>query len=135
MLTVAVLQGLSVLAAILAVYLWAVLGDRPDEAVRSVTFATVVVGNLGLILVNRSWRLSVWQTLRRRRNPTLVWVLGGAAATLVAVLSVPTVRDAFDLAAMTPVDWGVAVLAGVAGVAWFEVYKIMGGATGGDGSA
>jgi Ca2+-transporting ATPase len=134
-LTVAALQGLSVLAAVLAVYLWAVLGDRADEAVRSVTFATVVVGNLGLIVVNRSWRLSVWQTLRQRRNPTLVWILGGAAATLVAVLGVPAIRGAFDMASMAPIDWVVSVLAGITGVAWFEVYKAVGGAVGGDRSA
>jgi Ca2+-transporting ATPase len=134
-LTVAAVQGLSVLAAVLAVYLWAVLGDRADEAVRSVTFATVVVGNLGLIVVNRSWRLSVWQTLRQRRNPTVGWILGGAAATLVAVLGVPAIRDAFDLAAMTATDWVVAVLAGIAGVAWFEIYKAVAGAGGGGRSS
>ena len=41
------------LAAVLGVYLWCVLRERPDEVARSVTFATIVVGNLALILVNR----------------------------------------------------------------------------------
>ncbi|HEX2892421.1 MAG TPA: cation-translocating P-type ATPase [Marmoricola sp.] len=122
-LTIAGLQGGSVLAAVLAVYLWGVLGDRPDDVVRSVTFATIVVGNLALILVNRSWRLSVWQTFRQRRNRTLKWVLGGAAAALVLVLGVPAVRDAFDLGQLGPADWAVAVVGGLVGVAWFEVFK------------
>jgi Ca2+-transporting ATPase len=130
-LAVAALQGAAVLAAVLGVYLWAVLGDRSDEVVRSVTFATIVVGNLALILVNRSWRLSVWQTFRQRRNRTLKWVLGGAGAALVLVLGVPQVRDAFDLGAMTPTDWVVAVLAGLAGVVWFEVFKAVGSPGGG----
>ena len=64
-------------------------GDRPDDVVRSITFATLVVGNLALILVNRSWRLSIWQSFRERRNPTLKWILGIAATVLVLVLSVP----------------------------------------------
>ena len=34
------------------------LADRPDDVVPSITFATLVVGNLALILVNRSWRLT-----------------------------------------------------------------------------
>ena len=38
-LTIAGLQGLFVLAAVLGVYLWAVLADRPDDVVRSITFA------------------------------------------------------------------------------------------------
>ena len=51
------------------VYLWAVLGDRPDDVVRSLTFATLVVGNLALILVNRSWRLSDLAVLPAAQEP------------------------------------------------------------------
>ena len=122
-LTIAALQGLSVLLAVLAVYLWAVLGDRSDEVVRSVTFATLVVGNLALILVNRSWRLSIWQAIRQRKNRTLKWILGLAGTWLFVLLSVPRLRTAFNFGPMRPVDWLVAVVAGFIGVAWFEVYK------------
>ena len=123
LLTLSALQGVSVLAAVLGVYLWAVLGDRPDDSVRSVTFASLVVGNLGLILVNRSWRLSVWESFRQRRNRTLKWILGGAATMLVGLLTLPAMRDAFHFGPMKPSEWIVAVGAGIAGVAWFEVYK------------
>jgi Ca2+-transporting ATPase len=122
-LAIAALQGLSVLAAAVAVYLWAVLGDRPDDVVRSVTFATLVVGNLALILVNRSWRLPVWRTFQQRHNPTLKWILGGAALLLVAVLSVPGLRHAFNFGPITLAQWCVAIVAGFTGVAWFEIYK------------
>ncbi|WP_448006745.1 cation-translocating P-type ATPase [Agromyces bauzanensis] len=124
-LTIAALQGASALAAVLAVYLWAVLGDRPDDVVRSVTFATLVVGNLALILVNRSWRLPVWRTFRERRNRALKWILIGASALLAALLLVPALRDAFGLGPIGPLDWLVAIVAGFAGVAWFEVYKVI----------
>lgn len=124
-LAIAALQGLSVLAAAVAVYLWAVLGDRPDDVVRSITFATLVVGNLALILVNRSWRLPVWRTFQQRHNPMLKWILGGAALLLVAVLSVPGLRHAFNFGPLTFTQWGAAVVAGMAGVAWFEIYKMV----------
>jgi Ca2+-transporting ATPase len=117
------LQGASVLAAVLGVYLWAVLGDRPDDSVRSVTFASLIVGNLGLILTNRSWRLSVWESFRQRRNRTLKWILGGAVLMLVVLLTLPAMQDAFHFGPMRPSEWIVAVGAGIAGVAWFEVYK------------
>ena len=122
-LAIAALQGLSVLAATVAVYLWAVLSDRPDDVVRSVTFAALVVGNLALILVNRSWRLPVWRTFQQRHNPTLKWILGGAALLLVAVLSVPGLRHAFNFGPITLAQWCVAIVAGFTGVAWFEIYK------------
>jgi Ca2+-transporting ATPase len=122
-LTIALLQGISALLAVLAVYLWAVFGDRPDDVVRSVTFAALVIGNTALILVNRSWRLSVWRSLRERRNATLKWILVLAASMLVILLTVPWIRRAFAFGAIRPVDWLVAAIAGSIGVAWFEAYK------------
>ncbi|MGI9164542.1 MAG: cation-translocating P-type ATPase [Mycobacterium sp.] len=123
-LTIAVLQGISMLAATVGVYLWAVLGGYPDDIVRSVTFATLVIGNLALILVNRSWRLSVVRTFRERRNPALKWILIGAGVLLVAILTMPGLRHAFNFGPMPPVGWLIAVGAGLLGVTWFEIYKM-----------
>ncbi|HTY35088.1 cation-translocating P-type ATPase [Mycobacterium sp.] len=124
-LTVAVMQGLWVFAAVVGVYLWMVLCGRPDDVVRSVTFAALVVGNLALILVNRSWRLPVWRIFRERRNPTVMWIVGGAALILVLVLTIPWLRHAFHFGAITLTEWLVAVAAGLVGVAWFEIYKVV----------
>jgi Ca2+-transporting ATPase len=122
-LTIAALQGLSVLLAVLAVYLWTVLSGRPEGVVRSTTFATLVFGNLALILVNRSWRLAVWQTFRERRNRTLKWILGAAVALLVVLITVPWLREAFRFGSLGVSEWVAALIAGVIGVTWFEVYK------------
>jgi Ca2+-transporting ATPase len=124
-LVIAAVQGLSALLAVLAVYLWCVLADRPADVVRSVTFATLVVGNLALILVNRSWRLPIWRSFAERRNPTVKWILGGAGGLLVLLLTVPGLRHAFALGPVEPLDWVVAVMAGFLGVVWFEVYKLV----------
>jgi Ca2+-transporting ATPase len=129
-LTIAAMQGLSALLAVLAVYLWAVLGGRPDEVVRSVTFATLVIGNVALILVNRSWTLPIWRTFRERRNRAVKWILLGAIALLLLVLLVPGLRGAFNLGPIGLVDWAVAMVAGIAGVAWFEVFKVVAGRSG-----
>jgi P-type Ca2+ transporter type 2C len=122
-LAIAALQGLSVLTAVLGVYLWTVLGHRPGDVVRSATFEALVVGNLALILVNRSWRLSIWQSFRQRRNPTIKWILISADILLVLLLTVPGLRRAFGFGAMRPSEWLGALVAGLAGVAWFEAYK------------
>ena len=107
------------------VYLWAVLGDRPDDDVRSVTFATLVFGNLALILVNRSWRLS---DLGRRSGSAgtapLKWILVGAGTMLVVLLSVPGLRTPSTSAPCGPRTGSSRVVAGFVGVAWFEVYKV-----------
>ena len=124
LLGIALLQGVAVLIAVLAVYLWAVWSGRPDDVVRSITFITLVLGNLSLILVNRSWRLTAAQALRRRRNPTVKWVVGGALTMLVVLLAVPWLREVFRLGEITILDVVVATLAALASVAWFELAKL-----------
>ena len=123
-LTIALLQGLMVLAAVTAVYAWAVGGHLSDQSVRSVTFATLVVANLALIMVNRSWRLPVWRTIAERRNPTVKWILSLAMGLLVLLLSVPFLRRAFGFGAITVGHFALAVAAAVAGVLWFEILKL-----------
>jgi Ca2+-transporting ATPase len=126
-LAIAFLQGASVLAAAFGVYLGAILTGHPADVVRSLTFATLVVGNLGLILVNRSWRLGVWRSFVERKNRTLVWIVGGASVLLVLLLTLPRLRAAFHFGRISWVEAGVTVLAGFVGVVWFEVYKAMPG--------
>jgi Ca2+-transporting ATPase len=125
-LAIAALQGVASLAAVSAVFLWAVASGHGDDRVRSVTFATLVLGNLALILVNRSWHLPVWATFRQRSNPAVPWILTGALAVLGAVLLVPGLRHGFGFGPMSALDWGLAAAAAAAGVTWFEVYKALG---------
>jgi Ca2+-transporting ATPase len=121
----AVAQGLGVLAGVIAVYLWAVTGDRPATEVRTLAFATLVLANIGLILVNRSWRLSVLGTFAERHNPTLKWILGITLGFLVLLVELPPLRAAFDLGPIRPAEWLVPVLAASAGLVWFEVWKLV----------
>jgi P-type Ca2+ transporter type 2C len=117
------LQGLSVFAAVAGVFVWSVLGHRSDETVRSIAFTTLVLGNLLLILVNRSWRLSIWRSLAERRNPTLKWILALTIALLTVLLTAPGPRRAFSLGVVNMRDALVCVVASALGVSWFEVYK------------
>ena len=122
-LVISLLQGLSALVAVLAVFLWSIGRGDPDESVRSITFAALIVSILALILVNRSWRLPMWQTFRERRNTTLKWIVAATAVLLVVLLAVPGLRTAFNFGPIGPGDWAVALAAGFIGVAWFEAYK------------
>jgi len=119
--SVALLQGLSMLAACVAVYLWA-RTSRPPDAARALAFATLVVGVLGTIVVNRSWTRPLSRT-RRAPNAALRWVLGGTAACLGLVLLAPSVQRLFHFAPLGVGDLALAVGAGLCSVVWFEVAK------------
>jgi Ca2+-transporting ATPase len=106
------------------VYLWAALSGEAPEAVRALTFATLVVGNLGLIFVNRSWTHSVLGGLRMR-NRALWYVTFGTITGIVLLFSIPATRDLFQFAVVHPADFLVAGAAGVLSVGWFEVYKMV----------
>jgi P-type Ca2+ transporter type 2C len=124
MLLTSVAQGVGVLLTVLVVYLWSVFAGLGDTNVRALTFTALVVANLGLIFVNRSWTYTVFARLGTR-NAALWWVTGGTVACLVALLSFPATRELFRFSVMHPIDIFVAVGAGMLSVAWFEVYKVI----------
>lgn len=121
----AVFQGLFVLAGALSIYLWANLGDKSDELVRSLTFATLMIGNLSLVLVNRSRTLSIFATLRTRKNKSVKWILLAGVGILVAIFNISWLQSAFNLTALNPVQWLLVAGAGFGSVVWFEIYKLL----------
>jgi Ca2+-transporting ATPase len=122
MVVVAVLQGLSVLAACLAIFVLARGGHGPDAA-RALTFSALVVSLLAVILVNRSWSRSAIAMLGER-NAAFWWVVAGAAAVLAVVLFVPPVRSLFRFAPLHPQDLVLSLAAALACLAWFEALKL-----------
>jgi len=124
MLGLSLAQGTGVLVAVFAVYLWSVLGGFGDAQVRTLTFTTLVVANLGLIFVNRSWTVTVLGGIRSR-NAALWWVFGGTVAVLGLLLVFPPARELFRFAVTDVLRLAVAAGAGAASVAWFDAYKVL----------
>jgi Ca2+-transporting ATPase len=116
------LQGMSVLAMLLLVYVISLKRGRSEVDSRALTFTTLIIANLGLIFVNRSWSRTVLATLRSP-NAALWWVTGGAVLVLSLALYVPFLRDLFRFSVLHPIDILICVAAGVVSVLWFEVMK------------
>jgi hypothetical protein len=60
-------------------------------------FAAIVIGNVGLILSNRSRQATLLETLRRP-NPALGWIVGGALLGLALALYVEPMLQIFRFA-------------------------------------
>jgi Ca2+-transporting ATPase len=110
-----------VLSACLAVFLWARI-DHSVQASRALTFTTLVVASLVIILVNRSWNRSAW-TMLRVPNPALRYVVLGASALLAVVLTSPVAQRLFHFAPLHATDLFLSLGAGLVCVLWFEVLK------------
>jgi Ca2+-transporting ATPase len=119
---VAVMQGLSVLAVCLGVFLLA-RSSHSAEVARALTFATLVVAFIVIILVNRSWTKSAFAMLRVP-NTALKWVVFGACAFLAVVLTVPFAQRLFYFAPLHPMDLFFSLGAGLICVLWFELLKL-----------
>lgn len=91
------LQGIGLLVAVLAGY---VLGEQLGhgaDAGRTVAFAVLVLGNLGLIQANRSWAASASEP--REVNTSFRWIVLGTVSLLAVALSVPHVAALFKFTA------------------------------------
>jgi P-type Ca2+ transporter type 2C len=96
------IQGLGVLAAVLAVYASALLLGYGEGEARMSAFVCLVIANLGLIYTNRSMALSFLKILQIP-NRALWWITGGALGFLTLVASTPRLREVFRFA---PIHWG-----------------------------
>jgi len=120
---ISILQGLSVLGVVLAVFAAAHYGGRGEQEARALTFSTLVMANLALIFTNRSWGRTILGTLRFP-NPSLWWVIGGTIGFLGLVIFVPFLRELFHFSVLHPLDLAVCVGAAACSILWFEVLKV-----------
>ena len=121
---ISLLQGIVVLVVTFAVYVISRYRGLSVDEVRALTYTTLILGNLGLILVNRSWSRTILSTLRSK-NTALWWVVGSAVVFLGLVLYVPFLRGLFSFDILSPMDILICVAAAVFSVIWFDIFKLM----------
>ncbi len=120
-----ILQGISVLLIVLGifVYFFVYRMESPEEA-RALSFTTLIIANLGLILTNRSWSRTIFATLRTP-NRALWWVIGGAVFFLSLVLYIPVIRGLFKFSFLHTSDLLICITAGITSILWFEGLKLL----------
>jgi Ca2+-transporting ATPase len=94
-------QGLLLLALLLAVHQLAKFAGLSDGQARALTFSAMIVGDIWLIFINRSWSLPFYRSLLLP-NPALWWVVAGALTMLALALFLPAMHDLFHFDALAP---------------------------------
>jgi P-type Ca2+ transporter type 2C len=118
------IQGFSVLAIVLTVFIVSRRMGQTEENSRALTFVTLVVSNICLILTNRSWSRTIL-SMFKEPNKALWWVIGGATVFITAVLSIPFLRNMFHFASLHLNDLVICTVAGVGSILWFEIVKLV----------
>jgi len=88
------LQGVLAFALVAATYLAAAHAGASDAEVRTVAFVALILANLALILVNRSWSVHPIRQLTRP-NQALLWVVAVAGGMIALALSWPPATALF----------------------------------------
>lgn len=110
MLVASVLQGFAALLVTSLVYLLAVQRGMPEDDVRTLTFFTLVLSNLGLIVANRSFRGHPFDFLTGG-NRVLLGIQVLTIAFLAATVTIPPVRRLFGFGPLHLHDAAMVALA------------------------
>jgi Ca2+-transporting ATPase len=123
-LTTSILQGLAITGGTLFAYQYAVNQNMGEAITRTMVFTVLIISNIFLTLINRSFYYSILATLRYKNNlvPLIISITVGISALLLYVK--PLARffqfETLDLSQL-------GVCAGVAfiSVAWYEIVKLV----------
>ena len=115
-------QGISILVISLLVYFIGLKLEYSENAVRTLTFVTLIVSNIAIILSNRSWTSGIFKILITP-NKTVKWVVGGAIIFLILILNIPFLLNLFQFEKISLLQMVVCTLAGFSTIIWFEIYK------------
>ncbi len=119
---ISLFQGCMISVATLCMYQYGVLNDLSEEATRSMIFATLVMANMMLTLVNRSFYYSILTTWKYP-NPLIPLILGVTAVLSALLMLVPVLSKFFGFGQLNVMQWGIALSAGILSVLWFEGVK------------
>jgi Ca2+-transporting ATPase len=116
-------QGGLVLVTVLAVFAFALYRQLGDADARTLSFSTLVISMLGLIVVNRSWSRNIIDALRSP-NRAFWWVIAGALGFLALVLYVPSLRNLFRFSILHADDLLICTGAGLLSSLMIESLKL-----------
>lgn len=118
----ALLQGVVVLVILAGTMVAAARLGVPEPDLRALVFTALVLANVGLILVNRSFDSSVVGALMRP-NPALRVLLAGIAIVLAAALFFPPARGLFHFGRLHWDDLGACLIVGALSLTALEGLK------------
>ena len=123
-LLLSIAQGFTALSLVLATWFLSGNAGLSVEVQRTLTFITLIISNLTIILSTRSWDSGIIGAFSLK-NRAVSWVVGGAAVFLTLVVCLPFLQDLFRFSS-PPLVWvGIALGMGLLSVSWFEVLKLV----------
>jgi Ca2+-transporting ATPase len=118
------LQGMVIAIGILGLYYYFMEKGASLSYVRTMVFMTLIVSNVFLTFVNRSFEENIFKTIRYKNGLTK-YVLLASLVFLGCIAFIPFVRGLFELELLKTADYGLCVGVAIVVTLWFEVYKTL----------
>jgi Ca2+-transporting ATPase len=122
-LLISIIQGIILTAGMLILYYFFMHYNFSIEYTRTVVFTTLILSNIFLTFVNRSFEETFAKTIRYK-NSLVPFILIVSAIFLSLLHFVRPVQQLFQLTSITGQHFLICAGVSLVCVAWFEVYKM-----------
>jgi Ca2+-transporting ATPase len=122
-LTTSIIQGLVITLGILFVYQYSVNQGYNIAQTRTMTFTVLIIANIFLTLINRSFYYSILTTLKYKNNMVLL-IIFVTIAIVGLLLFVKPLTAFFEFETLNLSQLLICIATGFISVIWFEIVKL-----------
>jgi P-type Ca2+ transporter type 2C len=122
-LSVSIIQGLVITAGALFAYQYSVNQGNDEAVTRAMTFTVLIVANIFLTLINRSFYYSILTTLKYKNNLVLL-IIFITVAIVSLLLFVGPLAAFFEFGTLNAPQVLICIGIGFLSVIWFEMVKL-----------
>ena len=120
--SISIVQGLLITAGVLFIYQLSVNKGFDEVATRTMVFCTLVLSNIFLTLVNRSFYYSFLAEMKNKNN-LMVLIIAATLVILAGMLYIPAIASFFKIAPLSFISVVTCTITALLSVGWFEVWK------------
>ncbi|MEO8412961.1 MAG: cation-translocating P-type ATPase [Ginsengibacter sp.] len=121
-LSVSIIQGLLITVGTLFAYQYSVSKGYDEALTRTMTFTVLIVANIFLTLINRSFYYSILTTMRYKNNLVLLIILI-TIAIIAGLIFIKPLAGFFGFEALNFYQVLICVVSGFVSVIWYELIK------------
>ena len=122
-LLICIIQGLMISGGVLGLYYYFMKQGIPLEQVRSIVFNSLVISNVLLTFVDRSFSQTLAKTIKYKNSYVKI-ILIVSVIFIVSLNTIPMLQQIFKIQPINNMQFLVCALVSFVSVMWFEGYKI-----------
>ncbi|MBK9331998.1 MAG: cation-translocating P-type ATPase [Ignavibacteria bacterium] len=121
-LVITIIQGLMITLGCVLIGLYGSYMEYDDVKIRTLIFSTLIISNIFLTLLNRSFTKTIFETIRRKNN-LIPFIISISILLLLLIVNIPFLNDLFDMSPLKADEFMLPVLTAFAATFWIEPIK------------